>query len=70
MKEGMSKSIGKTSLRNLNGTLPTQKFTLLEDLLKQGKIEDYTYDGWILKGKDWIPFACYRKDNELSIYTI
>lgn len=67
MKEEMSKSIGKTSLRSLNGTLPTQTFTLLEDLLKQGKIEDYTYDGWILKGKNWIPFACYRKDNELSI---
>ena len=67
MKEEMSKSLGKTSLRRLSGTLPTQTFTLLEDLLKQGKIEDYTYDGWILKGKNWIPFACYRKDNELSI---
>jgi hypothetical protein len=51
----ITKSFGKTNQMNSSETLTTQEYSFLERLFKRGQINDYTFDGWIQLGTEWVP---------------
>ena len=43
------------SQANTNLTLTMQEYSFLEALYRDKKIDNYTYDGWIQLGTEWVP---------------
>lgn len=57
------KNVGSQNQVNSREIQCTMTLFSLEDLLKAGKIEDYTEDGWVRVASEWIPFSHYKKIN-------
>lgn len=61
------RNFGKMSPTNMNGTITMKEFISLENYFKQGKIEDYTEDGWVRVESRWIPFSYFIKNAKETI---
>ena len=64
-------NILKSGCRNQmsgNGTLDTREYSFLERLYKKATIKDYTFDGWIKVGSEWVPTVFGLKKLGENVY--
>ena len=50
-----TKNSGLMNQTNTSMTVTIREWNFLEQLYKSDKIKNYTYDGWIQLGTEWVP---------------
>ena len=53
MRNGLKN--GRMNRVSGNQTTATREYNFLEKLCSRAKIKNYTYDGWIQIGTEWVP---------------